>query len=226
MTLDVILAATAVLLILSIFASKASGRLGVPALVLFLALGMLAGSEGIGGIYFDNVHVAERLGVIALAFLLFMVPVPAVALYAMTFPLQSLAAQNAAWALELLGVPVLLDGNVIHLSQVSLGVTEACSGIRSLISLLALAAGLGYLTLSSPSRVAVLVAATVPVSVIANAFRVVSTAFVALWFGIDYATGFFHAFSGWAIFVFASACLLGLNQLLLIGTRTPRSAGH
>src|SRR5712692_2877893 len=71
MTLDEILAATAVLLILSIFASKASGRLGVPALVLFLALGMLAGSEGIGGIYFDNVHVAERLGVIALAFLLF-----------------------------------------------------------------------------------------------------------------------------------------------------------
>src|SRR6266852_6168406 len=71
MTHDEIIAATAVLLILSIFASQASGRLGVPALVLFLALGMLAGSEGVGGIYFDNVHVAERLGVIALAFLLF-----------------------------------------------------------------------------------------------------------------------------------------------------------
>ncbi|MGZ4779504.1 MAG: potassium/proton antiporter, partial [Thermoanaerobaculia bacterium] len=71
MPLEEILAAIAVLLILSIFASKASGRLGVPALILFLGLGMLAGSEGLGGIYFDNVHVAERLGVIALAFLLF-----------------------------------------------------------------------------------------------------------------------------------------------------------
>lgn len=71
MQLEEILAAIAILLILSIFASKASGRLGVPALVLFLVLGMLAGSEGVGGIYFDNVGVAERLGVIALAFLLF-----------------------------------------------------------------------------------------------------------------------------------------------------------
>lgn len=71
MNLETVLAATAVLLILSIFASKASGRLGVPALLLFLGLGMLAGSEGIGGIYFDDVTTAEHLGIVALAFLLF-----------------------------------------------------------------------------------------------------------------------------------------------------------
>jgi cell volume regulation protein A len=71
MPLEQTLAAIAILLILSIFASKASGRLGVPALVLFLVLGMLAGSEGIGGIYFDNAGAAKRLGIIALAFLLF-----------------------------------------------------------------------------------------------------------------------------------------------------------
>jgi cell volume regulation protein A len=71
MPLAEILAATAILLILSIFASKASGRLGVPALLLFLGVGMLAGSEGVGGIYFDNVNAAEHLGIVALAFLLF-----------------------------------------------------------------------------------------------------------------------------------------------------------
>src|SRR5262245_11553817 len=67
--------------------------------------------------------------------------------YAITFPLQWLAAQNAAWTLDLLGIPVLLDGNVIHLSQVTLGVTEACSGVRSLISLLALAVAWSALSL-------------------------------------------------------------------------------
>jgi len=72
-----------------------------------------------------------------LAFLFFMVPLPAVLFYAVAFPLQGLAAQNAAWILDHIGVPVLIDGNVIHLSHISLGVTEACSGIRSLISLLA-----------------------------------------------------------------------------------------
>ena len=71
MVLDNVLVVVAVLLALSIFASKASGRLGVPALILFLVLGMLAGSEGIGGIYFDDAEVAQWVGVVALAFILF-----------------------------------------------------------------------------------------------------------------------------------------------------------
>src|SRR6185503_12102078 len=65
-----------------------------------------------------------------LAYLLFAIPIPSIVFYAIAFPLQQLAAANAAWTLDLLGVPVLLDGNVIHLSQITLGVTEACSGIR------------------------------------------------------------------------------------------------
>ncbi len=71
MSLENILVVVAVLLLLSIFASKASGRLGVPALIPFLVLGMLAGSEGIGGIYFDDAELAQRVGVVALAFILF-----------------------------------------------------------------------------------------------------------------------------------------------------------
>ena len=68
--------------------------------------------------------IARRLA-FPLAYLLFAIPIPAVAFYAIAFPLQQLSATNAAWTLDLLGVPVMLDGNVIHLSQITLGVTEA-----------------------------------------------------------------------------------------------------
>jgi exosortase len=212
--------------------------LGLPVLVLGVAM-LLLGDVGaelflmrssvivvLAGLILLHFGVGVfRMTAFALAFLFFMIPLPAIVLYAVTFPLQSLAAQNAAWALELLGVPVLLDGNVIHLSQISLGVTEACSGIRSLVSLVALAVGLAYLTLTSPWKRALLVAATLPFAIIANAGRVIATAFTGLWFGPDYAQGFFHGLSGWTIFVFASACLLALDHVLLITRRAPRRHG-
>lgn len=162
-------------------------------------------------------HLGGRLlgGVLApLAFLFFMIPLPAVIFYALTFPLQSLAARNAAWVLDGLGVPVLLDGNIIHLSDIALGVTEACSGIRSLISLLALASGWAFLTLSGVYATALFVAAAVPITILANAARVVLTGIIGQTFGRVYAEGFFHTFSGWLIFVFALVCLLGLHAVI------------
>ena len=157
-----------------------------------------------------------------LAFLFFMVPVPGVVFYAVTFPLQQLAAENAAWTLDLLGVPVLLDGNVIHLSQISLGVTEACSGIRSLISLLAGAVAGASLLLPSGWIMVAFVASAVPITILANAARVVMTGLIGQWFGIEYATGFFHEFAGWAIYVSAAACLLGVYGLIRIGQKLAR----
>jgi exosortase len=88
-----------------------------------------------------------RMVAFPLLFLLFMVPLPATLFYAVAFPLQNLAARNAAWTLDTLGVPVLLDGNIIHLTKQSLGVAEACSGIRSLISLFSVAVAWAVLTL-------------------------------------------------------------------------------
>jgi exosortase len=149
-----------------------------------------------------------------LGFLFFMIPLPATVFYAVAFPLQYVAAQNAVWALDLIGVPVLRDGNVIHLSQVTLGVTEACSGIRSLMSLLALAVAWGYLTLGGPWAIAALAASAVPITIAANAGRVVTTGLVAQWFGPWYAQGFFHSFSGWLIFVFAFASLFVVHALV------------
>src|SRR5262245_51558362 len=108
-----------------------------------------------------------------IAFLFFMVPLPFIVFNAIAFPLQELAAHNAEWMLDLLGVPVLRDGNIIHLKDVSLGVTEACSGIRSLISLLALSVAWAYLTLPRIGLMIVLVIAAVPVTIVANAGRIV-----------------------------------------------------
>jgi exosortase len=149
-----------------------------------------------------------------LAFLFFMVPLPGVVFYAITFPLQRLAAEQAAWTLEALGIPVLLDGNVIHLAQLSLGVTEACSGIRSLISLFAGAAAWAYLLLPPGWAMVVFIAATVPITIMANAARVVLTGLIGRQFGVEYASGFFHEFAGLAIYIFAFLCLLATYSLL------------
>jgi exosortase len=151
-----------------------------------------------------------------LAFLFFAVPLPAILFYKVAFPLQGLAAQNSAWVLDLLGVPVLLDGNVIHLSRLSLGVVEACSGIRSLISLLALAVAWAYLTLPSALAMTVLIVSAIPITIAANAARIVVTGLVGQSFGMEYAQGFFHTFSGWVIFVFAFVCLLGVHALIRV----------
>jgi exosortase len=149
-----------------------------------------------------------------LGFLFFMVPLPAILFNAVAFPLQTLAAQNAERGLDLLGVPVFRDGNVIHLSDITLGVTEACSGIRSLVSLLALATGWAYTTLPNGWSRLLLVAFAVPITIVANAGRVLVTGLVGQTFGQQYAQGFFHSCSGWVIFLVAFAGLLAVHSLL------------
>ena len=155
-----------------------------------------------------------RVILFPLAFLMLMVPLPGVVFYALTFPLQRLAAEQAAWILEMIGIPVLLDGNVIHLAQMSLGVTEACSGIRSLISLFAGAVAWAYLLLPGSWSMVIFVAATVPITIVANAARVVLTGLIGQQFGVQYATGFFHEFAGLVIYIVAFLCLLGTYSLI------------
>jgi exosortase len=148
-----------------------------------------------------------------LAFLFFTAPRPGVVIYAVTSPLQPLAAEQAAWTLDLLGVPVLLDGNVIHLSQITLGVTEACSGIRSLISLLAGAVAWAYLMLPLGWIALAFVLSAIPITIFANAARVVATGLIGQWLGVEYASGFFHEFAGLAVYTLALAGLGGVYTL-------------
>lgn len=158
----------------------------------------------------------KRLQVLAfpLAFLLFMVPLPAIVLNALTFPLQLLATRLSTMALQGIGLPVYREGNIIFLPYGTLEVVEACSGIRSLMSLTALAAVVAYMTHRTVWKRSVLVVSAVPMALVANAFRIWGTGVLAHLYGMRVADGFYHTFAGWLVFVVAFA-LLGVEALLL-----------
>jgi exosortase len=136
-----------------------------------------------------------------LAFLIFMVPIPVIIYNQITFPLQLIASRLATSWLEVVQVPVLRDGNVLVLSNLSLEVAEACSGIRSLMSLIALAVAYG--NLAEPRRWVryALVLLMVPSAIVTNAMRIVGAGVLAHKFGPQAAEGFLHQFSGWMVFL-------------------------
>jgi exosortase len=150
------------------------------------------------------------------AFLLLMIPIPAILFNQITFPLQLLASKVASTILPWMGVPVLREGNVIILPAMSLEVAEACSGIRSLISLVTLAIIYGYLMERDiPTRV-LLAAASVPIAVAANSLRIVGTGLLVQYWDPRRAEGFFHKFSGWLIFTVSLIMLYLLHRIIRI----------
>jgi exosortase len=149
-----------------------------------------------------------------LAFLVFMVPLPAIVMNAVAFPLQLFAAQSATFCMQVAGIPVLREGNTIVLSNTTLEVVEACSGIRSLQALLALGAVYGFFTQKATWKRWALVVLSVPIAIAANAFRVAGTGFLAHFVGPEAAQGFYHSFAGWIVFAVAFVLLLGAGSLL------------
>lgn len=148
------------------------------------------------------------------AFLVFMVPLPAIVMNGVAFPLQLFAARTASFCLYTAGIPVLREGNVIALAHTRLEVAEACSGIRSLQALLCLAAVYGEMTRRPTWQRWVLLAASVPIAIAANAFRVTGTGVLAHMVGVEAAEGFYHSFAGWAVFLVALALLVACGTLL------------
>jgi exosortase len=155
-----------------------------------------------------------RAAVFPWLFLLLMIPIPNIIFNQITFPLQLLASKVAAVTLPLLGVPVLREGNVIQLPVMALEVAEACSGIRSLMSLTTLAIIYGYLLETRLSTRVLLAVASVPIAVIANSLRIVGTGLLVQYWDPEKAEGFFHAFSGWLIFVVSLSLLFLLHRTL------------
>jgi exosortase len=147
-------------------------------------------------------------------FLILMIPVPAIIFNQITFPLQLLASKIAAGLLPLLGVPVLREGNVINLPAMVLEVAEACSGIRSLLSLATLAIIYGYLMEPRTSLRVGLALASLPIAVAANSLRIVGTGLLVQYWDPEKAEGFFHVFSGWLIFVISLLMLFLFHRLM------------
>lgn len=149
-----------------------------------------------------------------LGFLLFMVPLPYIVYDAMAFPLKLLVAKFSVLALKLMGVAVLREGNIIVFPQTVLEVADACSGLRSLMSLLALAVAYAVFSQSSNIKRIIIVLSAVPIAIATNMLRVIVTGFLAQYYGAAAAEGFFHEFAGMAVFALAMVFLFLLGAVL------------
>ena len=156
-----------------------------------------------------------KILILPITFLILMIPIPAIIFNHIVFPLQLLASQFGESALNVCRIPVLREGNVIHLSNTSLEVAEACSGIRSLVSLLSIGIIYGYIMDSRLWVRIILSLATVPIAIVANGVRVAGTGVAAHFYGANAAEGFSHTFSGWIIFIAAGIMLLFLHRVIL-----------
>jgi exosortase len=139
--------------------------------------------------------------------LLLAIPLPTIIYNQITFPLQILASTLASDALQAIGVPVLRDGNVIQLPAMPLEVAEACSGIRSLMSLFSVAVIYGYFLERVTWRRWVLALSAIPIAVTANVARIFGTGLCVQFWDPVKAMGFFHEFSGWLMFLVSLSCL-------------------
>lgn len=146
--------------------------------------------------------------------LFFMVPIPTVIYNQITFPLQLLASRVAESAIGLTGIPVIREGNVLELADQKLNVVEACSGIRSLLTLTFLSLVYGYFAEKKSWIRVVLFLSTIPIAIVANAGRVTVTGIIAN-YKPELAEGLFHEAQGWVIFMVAFAILAVWHQVLI-----------
>jgi len=160
-----------------------------------------------------------RLSLFEISLLLFMIPIPYVIYYAATFPMQLLASKITVAALNVLGAGAVRQGNIIHLAGTSLEVAEACSGIRSLISLLAMGAIYAHLSQTRPWSRLTLFVSTIPIAVIGNVARVFVTSLLVYALGIEVTAEPWHTMMGLIVFVVALVLLFAEAALLRRLTR-------
>lgn len=219
-----------VLALFSLWAGVAGAELYTQRLSLILLISGIV-------VYFWGIKLLQLI-LVPLGLLFLAMPIPAIVFNKIAFPLQLFASRCAVWSMSLLGIPVLRQGNIIELKPLNsfdtkkLEVVEACSGIRSLMTLLTLAVVFAYFT-HTPSdqeppsnsrfgwlksywfwRSLIIVVSAVPIAILTNAFRVSGTGVLAHYYGTAVADGFFHSFSGWAIYIVAFILLFGIGMIL------------
>lgn len=158
-----------------------------------------------------------------LGYLMLMVPIPYIIYNAVAFPLKIFVTEVSVATLKILGVVVWHEGNIIMFTNTVLEVADACSGLRSIMSLLALSVVFAFLTQKGMLKRWIIILSTVPIAVLTNAFRVIVTGFLAQYWGAQVAEGFFHDFAGYAVFLMAMFLLLALGGVLgLVGKRSAK----
>ena len=205
---------------LMLWAGTAGAELFVQRLSLVLMLASVV-------VYFFGVRLM-RFVAVPLFLLLLAIPIPQIIFNKIAFPLQLFASRCAVAAMSFFSIPVLRQGNVIELMPLGatepkkLAVVEACSGIRSLMTLVTLAVIYAYFTTpKSPdakrfaiARSVILVLSAVPIAILTNAVRVSGTGVLAHYYGTRVADGFFHSFSGWVVYIAAALLLFATGWIL------------
>jgi exosortase len=211
---------TGLLVVAASLAVLAAGVLGSELFLTRLSmLGVLAGT-----VLFVAGTQHLRILLFPIGMLLIAIPIPAIIFNQIAFPLQLLASQFGAAALSTVGVPVLREGNLMVLANTTLEVAEACSGIRSLMSLLTLGIVIGYFG-DRRSWVRTLIAlVTIPIAIVTNGVRVAGTGIAAYYVGPQAAEGFLHAFSGWLVFLLALMLMFAVRQLVALWAPESRGA--
>lgn len=166
----------------------------------------------IGGVLFLEGTRRLRMLAFPLLLLVFLFPIPAIVYAHITLPLQIFASATAEMVLNMIGIPVLRDGNILELPHETLSVVEACSGIRSLLSLSFLALIYAYFFDGKVWMRWVLLAATIPIAIAANAARITLMGILSE-YSAGLAHGAFHLFEGWVLFVVALALLVSIHQV-------------
>ncbi|HEX6188771.1 MAG TPA: exosortase [Pyrinomonadaceae bacterium] len=217
--------------LLALWAGTAGAELFVQRASLLL---MLAGIV----IYFFGFRIIQVVAV-PMLLLALAIPIPQIIFNKIAFPLQLFASKCAVAAMSFFEIPVLRQGNVIELMPLGatepkrLAVVEACSGIRSLMTLVTLAVVYAYFTRPNRSagdppdagqrpgyrtfgfwRSVILILSAVPIAILTNAARVSGTGVLAHYYGTKVADGFFHSFSGWVIYLVAAALLFATGWAL------------
>lgn len=149
-----------------------------------------------------------------IGFLIFMVPLPYIVYDALAFPLKLLVTKFSVISLKSMGVVVWQEGNIIQFPETVLEVADACSGMRSLMSLLALSVAYAFFLQFTVLKRFVLVLLAVPIAVFTNMLRVIGTGFLAQYYGAAVAEGFFHEFAGLAVFGLAMVFLVFAGTVL------------
>ena len=158
-----------------------------------------------------------QLMFLPIAFLFFMVPLPAIVWNKIAFPLQLFSSACTESVVRMFGIPIFREGNVLHLAQTTLEVIDACSGLRSLNTMFALSTGLAWFSTFAIWKKWILFLSAAPIAIFANIIRLTLTAFLASKYGEQAAQGFLHEFSGLFTFAFGLILLILLSRLLSTG---------
>lgn len=176
-------------------------RIAVIVIILGISLYLLGGK------------ITKKL-MIPIAYLIFMIPIPAIIWNKIAFPLQIFASKMAEMTIRAVGITVLREGNIIYLANTTLEVVDACSGLRSLTALLALSTAFAYLSSHSWFKKWVLLLSAIPIAILVNIIRLSVTAYLASRFGEKIAQGLMHEFSGLLIYILALIMLTGVHIIL------------